>query len=89
MDYRIEIQTVRDPYGEHHDEKSGRIIIFDFHLKHSFNPLRKGEIVLFLESFSNWSDGTQEKLSVYEYIKVIKRIMNYFKKGYPKFNITI
>lgn len=89
MDYRIEIQIVREPYGEYHDERLRRNIFFEFHLKYWFNPFKKDEIGLFPESFSNWSDGNQEKLSVYEYITVIKRILNFLKQQYPQFNATI
>ncbi len=89
MDYKIEIQTIREPYGEYHDEWFGRNIVFDFHLEYSFNPFKKDKIGLFPESFSNWSNGSQEKLTVYEYIKVIKRIMSFLKQEYPKYYITI
>jgi hypothetical protein len=80
MEYRIEIEPGLDNYGMYYDERDDRKIKFDFHIT-------KNEVQLFPESFSNWLNDTQEKLTVFEYIKVIKRIMNFFRQQYPKHHI--
>ena len=76
MIHRIEIETGPENYGMYYDEQGKRKISFDFQIV-------SNEITLFPESFSNWINDYQEKLTVFEYITVIKRIMKFFKTRYP------
>lgn len=90
MDYKVEINSIKDKeavYYENNSQLEKQEIFFDFEIINSINPFSMGVVYLFPETFSNWSTGRQEPLSVYQYIKVIKRVIAFFNNEFPKHHI--
>lgn len=90
MDYKVEINSIKDReavYYENNSNTGRQEILFDFEIVNSINPFSKGVVYLFPETFSNWSTGSQEALSVYQYIKIIKRVIVFFNNEFPKHHI--
>jgi hypothetical protein len=88
MAYKVEINSIKDReavYYENNPDTGKQEILFDFEIVNS--TFSKGVVYLFPETFSNWSNGAQEQLTVYQYIKVIKRVLAFFNDEFPKHHI--
>ena len=89
--FTVELFNSRDLeacYKEYGNDGQKREINFDYKFE-SNSVFGKKILYLFPDSFTNWSDGNKEQLSVYHYVLVLKRIIKHFEGEFDNYQIKL